>query len=310
MKFSICTPRLRHVRRSYVPALSTAIAGAMFGSAHAVPLVFDTTVEVANGSNIIGGNPTSPVYTGPTLHFLNVATDDGQTVDARVSVLSLKDETNFGNGTANRWFGDTGFMPNYSQVENGPSGDLGVLFDGLGLNLTENGLKLRIDFFDGSEGLSGTFTTAVVVQTLNLAIYDVDGETGPPGSTQSEFFRVNPEDGFVGYALGDTPQALTASNEDDWVRFDGPGQNFAETDASGAVRLDYENTTGLTVDFGSVMTSGSSPNPVFFAIDGDLGLFSDDDFMTPSPVPLGDSLPLFATGIIALGFARRRNRMG
>ena len=281
-------------------------------AATAAPLTFVDTVEEPNGENIIGGAPTSPVYSGPSMSFLGVATENGTVVDMLVTA-TVKDETIFLDPREDSYFGDTGFMPDYSQAENGPFADLGILFEGQGINDTENGLILEFQFFDGTNELSGTFSDAIVVAALDIAIYDVDGETRDPntgrGSTQSEFFRVDKSDGLVSYSLGTGPQALSVTDEGQLVRFDGPGQNFSETDASGAARLQYENTDSFTLDFGSVMGAGGDPNPVFFAIDGDLSLFSEDDFGDPTAVPLPSGFPLIVAGLIPMYLLRRRQNV-
>lgn len=295
-------------------SLFSAVAFVAFsGVASAVPLSFDSSTTRATGSSFLGA-----VTTKNEIGFTNVATDDGLTVDVRVTATS-KSETIFASDERSN---DAGYIADYNSSVNDPNSDLGFIYYGKNLNTTENGIALTFDFFDGTGDLSGTFNDILSVSELNFAIYDVDGESA--SSTQSEFFRAFASDGLVSYQLGNTDQALVATQEDaDTYRFDGPGSNFGETDASGAAILNYENVSSLTIDFGSVMSAGSTKNPVFSAFDGDLSLIRVADFADPvstvspvsaaaaqvAPVPLPAGLPLLVAGVGSLvALRRRRNR--
>lgn len=274
-----------------VVALATTLSASAVSAA---PLVFDTPVQAATGNSVVGS-----VVTATQIDFLNVATDQGTTVDLRVTA-AVKDQTDFGVPTSNG-AGDAGFIPDYSNA-GAPEDDLGFLFFGNGINTTENGIVLTFDFFNGTGALSGTFTDAFTVAELNFAIYDVDGEP-----SQSEYFTAFKSGGLTSYALGDTPQALVATDLGDGVRFDGPGTNFPESDSSGAAMLTFTKTASFVLDFGAVQTGGPVQNGVFTAFDGDLSLFDPSDFRPPvSTVPVPAGLPLIASALGGLALLRRR----
>ncbi|MEO1552144.1 MAG: VPLPA-CTERM sorting domain-containing protein [Pseudomonadota bacterium] len=274
--------------------------------ASAVPLTFDNPLTAVTGSTPIGG--TNGVVENTVVEFANVGMDGTTTVDARVTA-TVKTDTTFGNGGGS--FGDSGYIVDYAS-SGAPDKDLAFLFYGNNLNQVENGISLKFEFFDGTGAASGTFGTALTVSELNFAVYDVDGETAGLGtsSTQSEFFRAFLGDGLTSYSVGSTPQALSVDTSvTGEVRFNGPGTNFSETDATGAAILTYQNTSMFTLDFGAVMTVGNDPNPVFTGFDGDLSLFNPDEFDDPiATVPLPAGLPLLLAGLGALGLARRFKR--
>lgn len=279
----------------------------------AATLNFDEMVGPATGSTLIGN---SDVAQTSTVRFTNVATDNGRVVDALI-VATVKDSTDFAETGNAGYFGDGGFIPNYRPAGTNMSADLGFLYYGNGINSIENGISVALSFFDGSGALSGSFDQSIAVDTLNFAIYDVDGESVAKGggADQSEFFRAFASDGLVSYQLGTTEQALTATQEGDALTFRGPDKNYAESDASGAVVLNYENTSGFTLDFGSVQSSGANQNGVFSAFDGDLSLIDLDKFgpeVAPvSPVPAPAGLPLLVTALGVGWLAKRgKNRRG
>lgn len=283
------SPRLGRVLFCFVIGLpSVWVAQPLF----AVPLTFDTMVGAPDGNSLLG-----PVATSDTLFFTGVATDNGATIDARVTA-TVTGDANFGSLSdpdARNYFGDAGYLPNFHSGSGGPENDLGFLYYGTGIDAAEDGVSLTIDFFNGTGDQSGSFTQKQTVSALELAIYDVDGE-----ASQSEYFTAFKSDGLIGYLLGDTPQALSATDLGTSVLFEGVGTNFSETDASGAAVLLYELTETLRLDFGSVQTSGPYQNGVFSAIDGDVSLFALNDFGTPqevNAVPLPPSLILGAAGL-------------
>ena len=280
------------------------LAAGVASSAAAVPVTFGTTVETATGSSYYF---TDPIHTTQTLHFLGIATDQGTTVDLRIS-STIKTETLFAQDySTTSGQDDLGYIPGYETGSGGePNDDLGFQYIGQNLNATENGIQLTFDFFDGTGVLSGSFTNALTISKMEWAIYDVDGEP-----SQTEFFRASISDGLYSYRVGNTAQALVATQEDpDTIRFDGPGSNFSETDASGAAILTYLNTSSFTLDFGAVQSSGGTENFVFSGIDGDLSMFDLEDFNDPfvvnGSVPLPAGLPLLLASLGGLMVMRRR----
>ena len=72
--------------------------GALFGlspaAAQAVPLTFDQITEAPTESNLLGEASLEQ-----TIYFLNVATENGQTVDAKVTT-TVKGDTDFPDQTS------------------------------------------------------------------------------------------------------------------------------------------------------------------------------------------------------------------
>ncbi|MEO0484581.1 MAG: VPLPA-CTERM sorting domain-containing protein [Pseudomonadota bacterium] len=280
---------------------SAAIAALLLASsAAAVPLSFDTLAPgQTNGPTSLFGSPT---VEGLSVDFLNVATEFGTTVDARVTA-TVKPQTSFGTSSSTTNGFPNTFIYDYANANTEPSDDLGFIYQGQGVNSTENGIELSFQFFDGTGAKSGMFQETLTLQEIEIAVYDVDGE-----SAQSEFFRAFTGDGLVSYGLGTTPQALQATYEGNGTfRFDGPGMDFAEDDASGAALLTYANTDFFRLSFGSVQTASPNRNGVFSAVDGDLSLFDPNDFnVSPVPLPAGGVLLLSALGAMAWRGRRRQ----
>ncbi|MEO0830859.1 MAG: hypothetical protein AAFY03_10425, partial [Pseudomonadota bacterium] len=79
----------------------------------------------------------------------------------------------------------------------------------------------------------------------------------------------------------------------------------------GAVLLKYSETQGITIDFESIQYSLPYQNAVFSAIDGDLSLFVDTNFLEPvgvAHVPVPQSASLLIAGILCFAAVRRRQR--
>lgn len=268
-------------------------------AAFAVPMSFTNPVQSPNATN--GGNP---VIALSTVDFLSVATDQGKSVDLRITA-QVKPETEF--AVANAADGSTGYFPDYvSGATTGPVEDLGLRYMGTQINGVENGITLTFQFFDGTGAKAGSFLDALTVSELEFALYDIDGDDG-----QTEFLRAYAADGLSSYQLGNSPQAVSATEEAEGVyRFDGPQFNVSETDNTGAVLLKYKNVQSLTLDLGSVQTGIWDRNPVFTALDGDLSLFDAGSFRppvdtTPAAVPLPAGAGLLLTALGGLGLARR-----
>ncbi len=133
-----------------------------------------------------------------------------------------------------------------------------------------------MNFFDGTDGLSGTFSIPYTIPEFEMIGYDIDGEP-----VQSEQVRVYKNEGFFSYQTGSAGASLTAEESPDGlsVLFTGPGTNYNETDTSGAVKFTYKNTSIVTLQFETVTASNSPlPNPIFSAFDGNWDL---DDFTPP-----------------------------
>ena len=221
-----------------------------------VDLDFSNHVEVTNGSSSWAG----PTYDGASMHFLNVGTHDGKIIDAKVS---------------SSVFGDATFLfhaPNYKVGATQPSGDIGFLYQTNSAGSA--GLIYTFEFYDGTDGLSGTFSVPYTLPEFDMIGYDIDGEP-----SQSEQVRVFKSEGFFSYQLGSASASLTAEGSADGtsVLFTGPGTNYSETDTSGAVKFTYKNTSIVTLQFETVTTS-TGPNPIFSAFDGNWEL---SGFTTP-----------------------------
>lgn len=283
--------------------------------AHSETLSFDKLAGVTNGTTIIGDHD---VLVSSTAKFTNAANDNGRILDVVIEA-SVKTATDFGTPGDTGGFGDAGFIPRYRPATTNTDTDLAFLYYGNDLNDTENGVTFTFSFYDGDAAMAGTFSNAVKITELKLAVYDVDGESVAKGnfSDQSEYFNAYPSDGLVSYALGNTPQALTATQSASGITFRGSDKNFSEADPSGAVILRYQDTSTFVLDFGSKQTGGAAKNAVFSAFDGDLSLFEQNDFnetlVSPSQVPLPASLVFMLAGIspfVALGFGRLTTKKG
>jgi len=179
----------RPLRQAIKPAAFLASAFCAPSNAMAVPLTFDQIVSPPTGSNLLGATATEQ-----TIYFKDVATDNGTTVDAKVTT-SIKGDTDFAdqsNPNAQNYFGDAGYIPDYRNSLGGPQDDLGFLYYGNGVDSVEDGITMTFEFFDGTGLLSGAFLDPIVLSTLEIAVYDVDGE-----ASQSEYFTAQKDDGLV-----------------------------------------------------------------------------------------------------------------
>jgi uncharacterized repeat protein (TIGR01451 family) len=255
--------------------LLAAVAAPQIGRAEPVPLVFSTFVPGTNVSNL---RDLGPGYTGGlTMSFINVATREGTTIDARVTAV-VQPNTRFATGASSRM--GRGFVPNYKATISGePKGDLGFLYDGVDKNAP--GVTLTLSFFNGTGDLRGKFSEPYVVPDLQLLVYDVDGEP-----TQTEWFDAFYADGLHSYATGTAAASVTAmpTPAGAGVHFLGCGKDFPETDTSGAVLLRYLDTSRVTLAFGAEQYS-EGRNPVFSAIDGSMSLPMTGGFKAPTVIP-------------------------
>lgn len=241
--------------RQVISLITAAVSAPLYATS--VDLDFSNHIESTNLSTWAG-----PSYDGTVIHFLNVGTHNGKTIDAKVT---------------SEVFGDATFLfhtPDYKEGPDQPDGDIGFLYQTNSAGAA--GLIYTFEFYDGTDGLSGTFSEPYTVPEFDMIGYDIDGEP-----VQSEQVRVFKSEGFYSYQTGSAGASLTAeeSEDGDSVLFSGPGTNYSETDTSGAVKFTFKNTSIVTLQFETVTTSGSSfPNPIFSAFDGNWDL---SGFTTP-----------------------------
>ncbi|KHT64200.1 hypothetical protein RJ45_07985 [Photobacterium gaetbulicola] len=269
------------------------------GGAQAAPidLSFDNPYLV-NLDTVISFSPADPATTSNIMRFTNVGTTGGLTLDARVTATP---------------FGDYVFdwqAPNYkSSTVTEPNGDIGFLYRRDASlpadQQAEGGLVYLFELFDGTGAKSNTYTDPFVADELAIIVYDVDGELDNIGNQQSENLRVFKSDGLFSYNTGNTPSSLTANDLGAEILFEGPGTNFDEDDPSGAVRLNYINTSNFTLQFESITFADIFflDNPVFSAIDGNLWI----DFEEP-PVVVSEpeTLAFFSACLLGLASFRRK----
>ena len=249
-----------------------------YSFAASIDLDFSNQVESNNTTDIYG---LGPAYTGNTMTFLNVASHDGTTVDAKVNASA------FGLYTFQY------HIPNYN------TGDIGFILNGTGHG--SGGLSYVFQLYDGTGSNSGSFNTPLAAEELSIMVHDVDGS-----GHQSENLRAYSADGLISYQTGTNENSLVASTEGNSVLFTGPRQNFLESDSTGAVILNYANTSQFTLNFESETFYGSLPNPVFSAIDGDLSMGTGGFAPSESVSDAGSTAALLGVGVVALAFARRR----
>ena len=251
-------------------------------------LTFNQNVQATDGVDPLG-TPLGPYYSGSVIDYTNVGQLSGTFIDARITA------TPFGNG-----YSLIGHLPNYSQnVVGQPTGDAGIVYAANQAG-EAGGLTWKMDFYvHGSNWL-----TPFVIPQARILIYDVDGE-----SIQSEAFRAFKSDGLMSYQLGNTAQALVATDNGSDVLFQGPGTNFSETDPTGAAILLYQNTNSITLQFEAFTDISSTvPNPIFSGIDGDLSILNGDEsgFNPPVEAPEPSSAMLAVLPIACAILTRRR----
>lgn len=275
------TPSTSLTRHIGLALLTLSLAAAPI-AAQTVDLNFSNPVGTPNANNASLG----PYFTSLSLNFTNVAPGVDMTVQA----------TTWGS------ISFTGHFADYNSLSSGePNDDLGVYYAATATGL--GGVHYQMNFYQ-----SGTnFTTPYTISQLQLMLYDVDGE-----SNQSEMLKAYTADGLASYQTGNDASSVTASPFAGGVLFTGPGQNYAETDVSGAFILTYQNTDSILLDF-QANTTGisnmSTGNPVFSAIDGDLSMLNGETsgFTSPQVVPEpSGALLLGIAGMFAL--LRRRVR--
>jgi hypothetical protein len=237
--------------------------------AGAVALSFatrDTVLDTSTTSTNFGNFNLGPGITSNVIHYQNVAAGVDAVVTAGV----------FGTG-----YTFTENIYNYSNkvattaVPNPPKGDAAFLYKSGAApaagTTAVGGMTYTINFYSTTGGVHD-YSTAYVAPALEFLVYDVDGE-----SSQSEAVRINKGTGLVGYQVGNSSAALTASEETNSFLFSGRSVNQAETDSSSAVILYYENVSSLMFQFEAVTNSTSSANNyVFSGVDGNLSILAGD----------------------------------
>ncbi|KHT64199.1 hypothetical protein RJ45_07980 [Photobacterium gaetbulicola] len=283
-------------------ALNTALftlAALTSGFAQAAPidLSFDNPYLVTLDT-VISFSPADPATTSAVMRFTNVGTSGGTTIDARVTATAFGDYVF--NWQAPDYKASTGIEPN---------GDIGFLYsrdDSLPADQqAEGGLVYLFELFDGTGANSNTYTDPFVADELAIIVYDVDGELDNIGNQQSEDLRVFKSDGLYSYTTGNGVSSLTANDFGSSILFEGPGTNFPEDDPSGAVLLNYVNTSNFTLQFESITFADifSLDNPVFSAIDGDQWItFEGPAVVVNEP----ETLALFSACLFGLATVRRR----
>ncbi|PSU35564.1 hypothetical protein [Photobacterium lutimaris] len=278
-----------------------SLAALSTGGVQAAPidLTFDTPFSVTLDT-VIHFSPADPATTSTVMNFTNVGVSaGGDVLDARVTATA---------------FGDYVFdyqAPNYkSSTVTEPNGDIGFLYRrdaNLPANVqAEGGLVYLFELFDGTGAKSNTYTDPFVADEFEIIVYDVDGELDNIGNQQSEDLRVFKSDGLFSYTTGNTPASLTATDLGSEILFEGPGTNFNEDDPSGAVLLNYANTSNFTLQFESITFADifSLDNGVFSAIDGNVWI----DFEGPAVVVSEpETLALFSACLLGLATVRRRS---
>ncbi len=266
-----------------------------------LPLDFSHNVQANNA--IYPNNSTlgPEYYSGYTLDFLNVTSQGGQTVDARVTVVSTSGNYNF-----------VGWIPDYNSASGQPEGDLGVYYRHDGFfdppdpqnpnaeRFSSGGISYTISFYEGG----GAFSTSTALSEVGFLIYDFDGEP-----YQSEGMRLYESDGFAGYRIYNGSGIHTSSGQGVWD-FHAGGVNLSETGPQGSFIAYYQNTSSIHFDLYST-TSTYNPagnNGVFAAFDGDLSLVGGQtgSYSPFVAVPEPATLPITVASAVLLLHRRRR----
>lgn len=163
-------------------------------------------------------------------------------------------------------------------------------------------IQLKIEFFEGDGVVDGValLDTSKIIEDLSFMVFDIDGD-----ADQDEFVQVHREDGLVSYQTSNL-DPLSVSNNGPMYQFKGAGTDVAENDASGAAIFHYRNTDTVTVNF-IAQTSGSAPNEIFQAINGDLSHIPLSEFSAAvSATPEPSAFVLMMLAMTGLCRVRRR----
>ena len=256
-----------------------------------LPLDFSHNVQATNAWYPNNSTLGPEYYSGQTLDFTAVTTQNGQVIDARVTVLG---------STAGYEF--VGYIPDYNGEAGQPENDLGVYYRHNGDPLSATGgIAYTISFFVGGSA----FTDAAVLSDFRILIYDHDGEPG-----QSESIRTYEADGFTGYQLHNGSGIQTQEEAGIW-RFDAVGQNLSESSPEGGFIAYYQNTSTIRFDMFSTTFPETPPghNGIFAGFDGDLSLTNGQtsDFGAFVPIPEPASFPLATVAALMALLRRKRH---
>lgn len=278
---------LRHSLTRVALAIALPPLGA--NAQNFAPLDFSQNVQATNAFYPNNSTLGPEYYSGMVFDFINVTTQGGLAIDARVTILGSAGSYEF-----------VGWLPGYNSDVGQPTGDLGVYYRHTN-DFTEptGGISYTISFYQGG----GLFDTAATLSDVGFLIYDHDGEPG-----QSESIRTYESDGLVGYQIGDG-SGIHAHDESGTWRFDAGGLNQPETTADGGFIVYYQNTSSIRFDMFAT-TYPSNPtgnNGVFAAFDGDLSLLNGDPSSygpyVAIPEPHGAALAVLSAASL---LARRR----
>jgi hypothetical protein len=258
-------PPIMKLKSLHVLSLLTLAAVATVSQpekAAAIDLNFgtiDTTRDTSSNPNTFGFN-FGPGVSASVIHYKNVASGIDATITASVF-----------NGTGNYAFNQ--HIYNYSANTAGqPTGDAAFLYNTVSGTGT-GGMRYTIDLFQ-TDGTTHNYSTAYTAPDLRFSVYDVDGE-----ASQGEAVRVSKgtdAGGLVGYQVGSSTAALIPSEDATSYLFSGRNVNQPESDSSSAALLYFQNTSSVTFQFEANTISGTTANPIFSAIDGDVSLIGNN----------------------------------
>jgi hypothetical protein len=258
--------------------------------ANAINLDFgtvDTTFSALTPVTNVGGANLGNGYSNPTIRYTNVGTDSaGQKIDAVVTATTFSTSAPVTTTNSNGTYSFVGQIPDYrstttAATSGSPYQDASFLYQ-INSGTGKGGMTYKMDFFT-TDGITHTYSTAYTATDLRFMIYDVDGSkvgtnaVGSSNNAQNENLRIAKGTGFVGYQVGTGTNSLVATDDTatNSYLFTGPGNNYAETDTTGAVILYYQNVSSVTFGFeaNTTVNAGTS-DLVFSAIDGDLSLIA------------------------------------
>lgn len=238
-------------------AMATVATGIQSERAAAIGLSFNTPVAIPGDplnstTAALGGGSA---YTNLSIGYADVATG----LDAKITATPFTTSTTGSNYTFRQ------HLTGYTSAGNS-SGDAGFVYDGNTLG-SVGGMTYKIELFQSGSN----FTVAAAPQDLSFLIYDVDGETTSPQTESLRIFKGDGTSGFTSYRLGSTSTSLKVQAEDgvSYVFGKQTASNVAETNVSGDIILNFTNTNSVLFQFEATTISGTTPNPVFSAIDGD-----------------------------------------